>query len=58
MPGIPLFRVGEVEAGTLVVRRVEHKHTHEYFLDVLKPAEPPETEAVAVETAEEGTVVD
>ena len=57
MPCCSFFHVIEVKPRTLVVGRIEPEHAGKHFFCVPEPAEAPEAEAVAVETAEEGTVV-
>ena len=57
MPGLSLFHVVEVRTCTLVVGRIEPEHTGKYLFCFPEPAEPPQAEAVTVQTAEERSIV-
>ena len=57
MPGLPLLNIGELKAGALVICGVEPKYTSEHLFGIPEPAEAPQAEAIAVEAAEERTVV-
>jgi hypothetical protein len=57
MPGLSLFHVAEVRTCTLVVGRIEPEHAGKYLFCFPEPAEPPQAEAVTVQTAEERSIV-
>ncbi len=56
-PGLSLFHVVEVKTCTLVVARIEPEHTGKYLFCFPDAAEPPQAEAVTVQTAEERSIV-